>query len=138
MKKYIEYILITLFALMILFHILIVTAVLPFDMVWGSRLNAQQVMYFETASILMNIIFLGIILVNAGYLKIKLPFKLIQIFLWSMSVMFILNTVGNVLSMNDFERLVFTPVTLMLTICLILLAVSNKKARNKSGYAGSN
>ena len=57
-------------------------------------------------------------------LKIKINPKVIQTALWIMVAFFIFNTIGNFLSVNEFEKLVFTPVTIILSLLSLRLALS--------------
>jgi hypothetical protein len=40
-----------------------------------------------------------------------------------MSLLFFLNTIGNFISKNDFERMIFTPLTLILSILFLRLSI---------------
>lgn len=129
MKRLAEIILIALFSLTIVFHILVLAAVIPHDIVWGSRINATEVTTFETISIVLNVLFLSIMLISAGILKVKISPKVINVAIWVMMVVFLLNTVGNLLSESAFEKAVFTPLTLILSICLLIIALANRKKK---------
>ena len=84
-------------------------------------------MVFELISLLLNALFLVVMLIDAGFVKMRTSDKLIKGIIWGMVVLFMLNTVGNLLSENDFEKLVFTPLTLILSIGLSFLAMSKSK-----------
>ncbi|HMG15307.1 MAG TPA: hypothetical protein VK590_07680 [Saprospiraceae bacterium] len=117
--------LILLFLFLIL-HFLIILKIIPYHLVWGGRLKSDKEMYrFETISILMNIIFLIVILVQANYVAIDLPKKIITYALWFMTMLFCINTFGNALSKNKIEQRLFTPITILLTIFSLILALSN-------------
>ena len=49
--------------------------------------------------------------------------KITRVILWIMAVIFLFNTLGNILSVNQFEKLFFTPLTFVLSILSYRLAV---------------
>ncbi|MCB2379000.1 hypothetical protein LGH70_15470 [Hymenobacter sp. BT635] len=116
--------LLVIFALTVLFHGLIITGVIPFGMVWGGRLQTrEQMLVFETLSILLNGLMLGVVAAWAGRWKVALNPRILRIALWLMAGLFLLNTVGNLLSTSAVEKAVFTPVTLLLTLLCLRLAL---------------
>jgi hypothetical protein len=127
MQKVASIILITIFILTILFHFLILFGLIPFTMVWGGRLeNASEMYVFETVSIAINLLFLLIVLIKSQIIKIHISSKIINGFLWGMSVLFILNTIGNLASNNNLEKIIFTPITLVLAICGLILVLKKE------------
>jgi hypothetical protein len=109
--------LIGLFSLIIGFHLLVVTGFIPNEIVWGGKLSSStEILRFEILSILVNLLLLAVILMDAGFIKNRLPSKFLEIMLWFMVVLFLLNTVGNLYSTNRLETLIFTPVTLILAL----------------------
>ncbi len=109
--------LIGLFSLIIGFHLLVVTGFIPHEIVWGGKLSSStEILRFEILSILVNLLLLAVILMDAGFIKNRLPSKFLEIMLWFMVVLFLLNTVGNLYSTNRLETLIFTPVTLILAL----------------------
>jgi len=80
---------------------------------------------FEFFSILITSLFIIVILVQASFWMINIPHKIITYALWLMTGLFIFNTLGNAVSKNKIERLVFTPVTIIMVIFSLVLALSN-------------
>lgn len=80
---------------------------------------------FEMVSLLLNLLFIGLILVKANYLEISIPKKIITYSIWFMAALFLLNTLGNAVSKNKLEKRLFTPVTLLLAVFSIILALAN-------------
>ena len=123
MIKVVPKVLITIFALTIGFHLLVITGVIPFDIVWGGRLETYDAMIqFETFSIMLNLFFLFIVALKIKKISHQLPSKLINGVLWFMTVLFSLNTLGNLASLNSLETIIFTPITLVLAIGSGILA----------------
>jgi hypothetical protein len=115
-------------SLVVIFHLLVLLQVVPFEVVWGGRLqDPAQMLLFETISIAVNLIMLGVVAIKAGILKVKVKQTIIKIALWTMCGVFLLNTVGNLFSNNEMEKLIFTPITLLLSLFTLRLAVSKKQ-----------
>ena len=115
---------------MILFHILILTGVVPFSMVWGGRLtNKSEMIGFETISIISLLIMLFVVAVHAGLVRIRVQSIVLKIAFWVMAGLFLLNTLGNMQSLNETERLIFTPVTFLLFLFSLRLVFSTPATR---------
>jgi hypothetical protein len=71
---------------------------------------------------------LGMVSVHAGLVKVKMNRLVIRLALWAMAALFLLNTLGNLLSTNEFEKLVFTPLTLLLSLFSFRLALSKEQS----------
>ena len=109
--------------LTMLFHVLVLVKIIPSDMVWGGRLQSESEMYtFELVSLALNMFFLSVILVKSKILKVKIPDKIITVILWLMFALFLINTAGNLLSNNQLEKIIFTPITILLSIFSFILA----------------
>lgn len=118
--------LLILLSLFLLLHFLILVKIIPYSLVWGGRLKSDKEMYrFEIFSILINLLFVIVVLVQANFLVISIPGKIITYVLWLMTGLFLLNTLGNAISKNKLEQKLFTPVTMLLTIFSLLLALAN-------------
>jgi len=114
------------FLLLIFFHLLVITGFIPFDIVWGGRIeNSAQMIQFESVSIFVNGILLTIVAIHGGYLKFKIAPVIFKITFWMMVILFALNTVGNLYSLNHWEKILFTPLTFLLTLFSLRLALSD-------------
>jgi hypothetical protein len=121
-----QYGLIVLLSVSLVFHFGVILKIVPYNIVWGGRLKSDTEMYrFEIVSILINFVFLFIILVQSGMLFVAVPQKIMTVVLWIMAALFLFNTFGNVVSKNRMERLLFTPLTIILTILSLILALTN-------------
>ncbi|MBI3239085.1 MAG: hypothetical protein HYZ43_09640 [Flavobacteriia bacterium] len=119
-----------LFIANLVFHLLILAGVIDYSLVWGGRLKTQaQMVQFETVSLVLNAIFLLVVCVRMNWIRVSIPGIALSIVLWLMTVLFLLNTLGNLASLNSLETLIFTPVTLVLAVCCAVLAmVRNQKS----------
>lgn len=122
-------VLIALFSITIVFHSLILLKVIPYAIAWGGRLqNDSEMFVFEGVSIALNALFLFVSITKHKQIKLCKSSKFINVMLWIMFVLFALNTIGNLFAINSFEKMVFTPVTIVLSIACFILA-RNKVAK---------
>lgn len=102
--------------LAISYHISILTGIVPMEMTWGGKISTfNELLVFESISIFINLLI-------AGFL-----FAYLQVILWPISpgrfriifralgVLFALNTIGNLVSENELEKMIFTPMTMICT-----------------------
>lgn len=121
-------IMVAIFSVTILFHLLVLTGLIPYDMVWGGRLKDQaQMIQFEIISLLINSLMLLLVLLKTCTIKNNVPQWIFWVGFWAMAVLFLMNTLGNILSNNAMEKAIFTPVTIVLFLCSLRLALGNKK-----------
>lgn len=88
-----------------LFHLAILTKIIPYEITWGGKLNNDAEMYlFESISILINL-FLGfVLLVKGEYVSKLIPTMGVNIILWVFLFIFGLNTIGNIFAETLFEN----------------------------------
>lgn len=111
----------------ILFHICIIVKIVPYNIAWGGRLTKDSEMYaFETVSILINVFLVWILSMKGNLVKFKFSEKAINIILWIFFAIFVLNTIGNVFAITNFEKL-FALLTGISAI-LIWKIITQKKA----------
>lgn len=121
----VQWILLTLLTAFMCLHIGIILKIIPYQMVWGGRLNTDKEMYrFEAVSIIMNAGLILFVLMQIGLITTPFSAKIITYIMWGMTALFVLNTLGNALSKNKLEKLLFTPVTIIMAICTMILALS--------------
>jgi len=117
--------LVFIFILSLLFHFAVLFKLIPYDIVWGGRLKSLKDMYrFEAVSILINAVMLWIALQQASVIPQVFSNKIMGILFWIMCALFALNTLGNLASKSKVERLVFTPLTLIMSVCCAIIAMS--------------
>jgi hypothetical protein len=117
--------LIAILSIFVIFHFLLLLNIVPYKIVWGGRVeNKSELLKFELISIFMNVIMILIACIKEKYLRLKVHPKVIQTALWLMFAIFMLNTIGNLLSLNRFEKWAFTPLTILLSFLSLRLALS--------------
>lgn len=120
-------IMIGLLSLVLLFHFLVLLQIIPFKMVWGGRLNNKEEMYvFEILSIIMNVFLLYTVLQKSCYIKPMFSLKIINGILWFFTIIFALNTIGNLFAINMLEKILGTLLTLISSYLCFIMAKSKQ------------
>lgn len=110
----------------IVFHLLVITGVIPYQIVWGGRLqNVNQMLKFEAVSLLLNLVMVTWVALSLGRIQLKVNENVLRIGFWIMFLLFLLNTVGNLLSNNGLEKIIFTPLTVLLALFSFRLAIKS-------------
>jgi len=106
------------------YHLIIITELIPYNNVWGGRLETREQMFqFETVSIVINTFILLVVLVKGEYLKLQIPPKFMNILFWIFTILFAFNTLGNIFAESIWEVIIFTPLTLISSILFWRLAL---------------
>ncbi|MES2284762.1 MAG: hypothetical protein V4547_03670 [Bacteroidota bacterium] len=114
--------------LVVIFHLAIITQLIPYTIVWAGKLKTDDEMYvFEAVSIAINIFLIILLLLKGNYIKHGISNKVLNIILWLFVALFALNTIGNLMAETLFEKLVFTPLTLVSAILLWIIVRKEKK-----------
>lgn len=104
-------------SMVLVFHVLVLTGLIPFDIVWGGRLKSREdMLVFESVSTGINLLIVLITASHAGYISVGLNKSMSRILIWLMTGGFLLNTIGNLMAVDPIEKIVFTPITLVLTV----------------------
>lgn len=119
--------LISIFSLSIFFHMFVITGIVPAHIVWGGR-AANDLIPLEIISIALNSLFLIFALIMHGTIKVALKPVFMKVMLWLMSIVFTLNTIGNLLAKSSIETIIFTPVTALSSIFCVYLALNFKRS----------
>lgn len=114
--------------MVLLFHLLVFTQVIPYELVWAGKISSTEEMYvFETVSILINILLVYTLFVKSKNIKENKTNKLVNIIIWIFVVLFALNTLGNLFAENRIEQVVGT---LLTSISSLLCWFIVRKERN--------
>lgn len=126
MVNFAQYGILIILSFLLVLHFCVILKIIPGKIVWGARLKSDKEMYrLEILSIIINIFFLLSILAHADFGLIIFSKITMTIILWIMTIFFAFNTIGNILSKNKLEQRLFTPITILLTIFSLVLALSN-------------
>lgn len=120
-KRYSERIQISIFLFLliavIVFHSFVLLGIIPFEIIWGGKLkNHSEMISLERISLFITILMLMVGLMRAKIITIgNHPVK-ISVLLYTMSLLFSMNTIGNLLADTNFEKFVFAPITVLLAL----------------------
>ena len=108
----------------VLFHVLVVSGIVPKTIVWGGRISdPAQVIRAEIVSIMILLVTAAIVAMRWRSLAQGAPNVVLAVGTWVLVGLFALNTVGNLFAKTLFERAVFTPLTLLLALLMLRLAL---------------
>lgn len=109
--------------LAILFHLLVMAGIVAPDVVWGGRVQSQdELIKMESISLIILVFMALIIAIKARWIFFKIA-KLTDYVIWLIPLLFFLNTLGNSQALNAMERFIFTPITLVLALISLRIAV---------------
>ena len=122
---------ITLNLAVIAFHVLVLTQVIPYTIVWAGKLKTENEMYvFETLSVMINLILIVAVLAKTKAIKTNSSQTIINVVLWLFVIVFALNTLGNLTAKASIETYVATPLTFILALLCWRLAIANHSTKN--------
>ncbi len=121
-------ILLSLMALLTIFHLLILFKIIPSDIVWGGKVidGSTNINMMELIAIIVTLVFIVIITMKTYYLESIRFRKAINIAIWIIFVYMVLNTLGNLMSDNIFEQLIFAPITFIMSLLTLRLAIEKQ------------
>ena len=116
-----------LFAVVILLQISLAAGILPVSMAWGgrqSKLTASLRISSIIAAILLGA-FIFVIRYRAGLVGSGPIPALIMVASWIITAFMAFNTLGNLASISIKEKVVFGPITALLTLACLLISASS-------------
>lgn len=113
------------YALLAIFHVLVLTQIVPSDIVWGGQAAGSQtnMRTLETISLIVTFLFAIVVAAKIDYIKVSKYKKIINILLWIIFAYSLLNTVGNLASGVSVENLIMAPVTIIIAFLVLRLAL---------------
>jgi hypothetical protein len=113
------------------FHVLMLAGVLPADVAWGGRAEAAgSLVFLESVGLAVTFLFAAVVAAKAGYIGSRVPRGAVRVAMWVVFGYFVLNTAGNLASASSLERSIFTPVSAVLSLLALRLAVSREPVRD--------
>lgn len=105
------------------FHLLVLFGIVPYSIVWAGRLKSTTDMYiFEAISILINAILFYVLLLKGNYIRHRVPERIVNSIILFFVALFLLNTAANFMATTFFERVIFTPLTLLSAVLLLIIS----------------
>jgi hypothetical protein len=117
----------------ILFHVTVLTGIIPFTHVWGGQLeNRDQMLLFESISLLINGIIGWVLFTKLKPERFYLSEKVANFILYGLAALFLINTVGNIFAEATMEQVIATPLTLFSALCCYRLAIDTSRKQLKA------
>lgn len=113
---------------LLIFHLLILLQIIPYNQVWAGRLSSvEEMRRFEAFSIALNIFMLSILIIKHRQLTNGNSNKIINSLIWLFSAFFLLNTLGNLFAKNTLELILGTTLTLISSLLCFYIVKKDKK-----------
>ena len=109
--------------LLLIFHLLVLFKIVPADVMWGGQANAGNIVMLEIVALAVTIFFGYIIAAKTGYFQVGKFVGVVNVLVWIIFAFLVLNTLGNLASGVSAENFIFAPITLVLAICALRLAI---------------
>jgi hypothetical protein len=111
--------------LLLIFHVLVLLSIVPPEIVWGGQAGTSptNLLALEAVALIVTVLFAIIIAAKTGYIAAGRFQKIATIGVWVIFAYFVLNLIANLASGVSAEKLVFAPVTLILALCAVRLAI---------------
>lgn len=120
-------IMIALLTVVLAFHTLVITEIIPYAIVWAGRISSVGDMRkVEVISIGVNAFAILILLLKGDYIQHKIPVKILNAIIWLLAVLFSLNTMGNLFAESRFELYFFTPLTFILAVLCLRIVIEKR------------
>ena len=116
-----------LFAAVIVLQILLAAGILPVSMAWGGR-QSKLTASLRISSIIAGILlgaFIFVIRYRAGLVANGPIPAVIMVASWIITAFMAFNTLGNLASLSTKEKIVFGPITALLTLACLLISASS-------------
>ena len=116
--------LLIIFALLFIFHLLILFKVISPNIVWAGKIkNQKDLVKFEIISLGVLILAGIIIALKMDYLNHSIKPTFINIGIWILFAFFCLNTLGNLTAKHPFEKYGFGLLTFLISLLIFRLAI---------------
>ncbi|PJZ38288.1 hypothetical protein CH354_03395 [Leptospira levettii] len=117
-------ILFVIFSLASVFHVFALLQIIPYQYLWGGRLQSIEEMYLmESISLIANVFFVYCSYLYLQYMNNGLVPIWIRILFGFISAVFFLNTIGNLVAVTNLETLLATPITAILSVISFTLVL---------------
>ena len=118
-------ILITLFVVLLIMHALILLGVLPSSIIWGGQIKEDQsnLLGLEAVAITLSLLFIGLTTLKLRQINSSSKRLLINLGAWLVFAYLVINVLGNFASGVSAETLIFGPLTILMALCALRLAL---------------
>lgn len=123
--SYIPKIILSLLVFATAYHLAALAGLVPLDMVWGGKLQSRdELLVMELVSLLINLLLLLLVYVRTATASRFKSHVVLTVLCWVLVALFTFNTLGNLVAVNKWETILFTPVTAMLAYAFARLALN--------------
>ena len=113
---------------LIVFHVLTLTGIIPYDIVWGGSLqNPKEMSVLETTAMLISIGMIITLLVKLRQLKNNKDKAAINYVIWGFAATFFFGAIGNLMAESPWEIIPGTTISLYATYLCVLIARNKGK-----------
>jgi len=120
-------ILLILLGALFIFHWIVLLGSIPSNIVWAGNIkSSKDLVRLEVISIIISSIALIIVALKLRYLNIGNHRFPINTGLWTLFVLFTLNTIANITASNPIEKYGFGSLTLILTLLILRILLESK------------
>jgi len=112
-------------AMLAIFHLLVMSKIIPSDIVWGGHAaeSGTSLVVMESIALVLTLIFGFVILMKMGCILKNKAQKTVNMSIWIIFVYFILNIIGNLLTGLTAECLIFGPLSAIMALLILRLAL---------------
>ena len=86
-------------------------------------MGSANLVTLETVALLVTGLFILIVAAKTGYIRVGKLSGAVTIGVWLICIYLLLNTLGNLVSGVSFEKLLLAPITIILALCALRLAL---------------
>lgn len=130
-SKILARLLFALLLLLLLFHLLVIFRMLSSDFLWGGRAPDENLIVLEVLSVFIILVFILVTWLKIRAMHKRKQDRLINVFLWIMSIYFFLNTFGNLASMARIETWILRPLSLIMALLALRIALDKNPEAGK-------
>lgn len=114
--------------LLFIFHNLVLLGILPADIVWGGQIQGirENLIILESVALVVTVLFMLVVAAKVGYIQAGKWHGVVNLGVWLIFIFLLLNTLGNLASGVSFENLFAAPLTIILTLCALRLAIEKE------------
>ena len=118
-------VLLTLLSLLVVFHLLVITGIIPHGIIWAGKINSRaQLVRMESISLVVLALAILLVALRMEYLTfLKYP-AVVNGGMWVLFVFFLLNTLGNLTAKSPIEKYGFGTLTILMSLCCLVLAIN--------------
>lgn len=113
------------FGLLTIFHMLVLSSVVSPEIVWGGQAGNSRtsLLTLEIVALLATALMAVIVAARMGYIQAGRFKAAVHVGTWLVFAYLLLNLLGNLASGVSAENSIFAPITLILALCALRLAI---------------